>query len=74
MQSLGKYLIAIGVIIVVVGLILAFFPKMNFFGKMPGDIQIKRENFSFYFPIVTCILISTLLTLVFWFVNFISKK
>ncbi|HJY64266.1 MAG TPA: DUF2905 domain-containing protein [Ignavibacteria bacterium] len=74
MQSLGKYLIIFGAVIIIVGVILTFFPKINFFGHMPGDIIIKRENFSFYFPIVTSILLSIVLTLIFWLINFFSKK
>lgn len=74
MQSLGKYLIVFGGIILIAGIILTFFPKLNFLGKLPGDISIKRENYSFYFPIVTSIVISILLTLIFWIINYFSKK
>lgn len=74
MQSLGKYLIVFGVVIIVIGIVLTFFPKLNFFGRLPGDFEIKRENFSFYFPLATSILISVALTLIFWLISFISKK
>ena len=74
MQSFGKYLIVFGAFILIAGLVFTFFPKLGFFGKLPGDIEIKKENFSFYFPVVTCIVISVVLSLIFWLINFISKK
>ena len=74
MHSLGKYLIIFGAIILIAGVIIAFFPKLNFFGKLPGDITIRKENFSFYLPIVTSIVISVFLTLIFWFINYFLRK
>lgn len=74
MQSIGKYLIVFGAVILIAGLILTFFPRLNFFGKLPGDISIKKENYSFYFPIVTSIVISILLTLIFWIISYFFKK
>ena len=59
-------LIVFGVILVAVGLALLLVPKIPGLGKLPGDIVIKRENFSFYFPLGTCILISLILSLIFW--------
>ena len=73
-QSVGKYLIALGLIIFVGGMALTFFPKLNFFGKLPGDIFIKGENSSFYFPVVSCIVISVVLTLAFWVINYFIRK
>jgi len=58
--EIGKLLITIGLIIAGIGVFLSFFPKL------PGDILIKRENFIFYFPIVTCIIISIILSLILW--------
>jgi hypothetical protein len=63
--SFGKTLIIFGIILVGIGLILTLGDKIPWIGKLPGDIYIKRERFSFYFPIVTCIIISLLLTLLF---------
>jgi hypothetical protein len=63
--GLGRILIIFGVILVGIGLILTLGDKIPWIGKLPGDIYIKRERFSFYFPIVTCIIISLLLTLFF---------
>lgn len=68
-STLGKALIGIGVLVIFVGVVLLFFPKIPFLGKLPGDFYYKRGNFSFYFPIVTCILISVALTLLFYFIN-----
>ncbi len=66
MSDLARMLIVLGVILVIVGLALLLVPKIPGLGRLPGDIVIKRENFSFYFPLGTCILISILLSLIFW--------
>jgi hypothetical protein len=65
MQELGRFVFVIGLITAFVGLIFwsGFAPK--WLGRLPGDIRIERGNFGFYFPIVTCIIISVILTLVF---------
>lgn len=65
LSSFGKTLIIFGVILVAIGLLLTLGDKIPWIGKLPGDIYIKRERFSFYFPIVTCIIISLVLTLLF---------
>ena len=64
MSDLGRLLILIGVILVVVGAAFLLAPKIPWLGKLPGDISYKRGNFSFYFPLGTCILISIILTLI----------
>jgi hypothetical protein len=63
MRDFGKFLVTIGIVIVVVGLIFwsGFAPK--WLGRLPGDIRIERGNSAFYFPIVTCIIISVVLSL-----------
>jgi len=61
---MGKFLIIAGILVVIAGVIIHFFPKMPFLGKLPGDIIIDRGNFKIYFPITTSILVSLLLTLV----------
>ena len=66
MAGMGKSLIIIGIVIVAVGVILTFAGKIPWVGRLPGDIHIRRENFSFYFPLTTCILLSLILSLVFW--------
>jgi hypothetical protein len=64
MSDLGRLLIAVGVLLVIVGAVLLLAPKLPWLGKLPGDISFKRGNFSFYFPLGTCILISIILTLI----------
>ena len=64
--SLGKVLIIIGVVIAGIGIILVLTPKVPWLGKLPGDILIKKDNFRFYFPVTTCIIISIILTLLFY--------
>ena len=66
----GKWIIGIGVIIILVGIIIYFFhDKLNWIGRLPGDIRIEKENFRFYFPIVTMILVSLLGTLIIWLIR-----
>ena len=63
MRELGKFVVVIGLIMTLVGLLLGggFAPK--WLGRLPGDIRIEREHSAFYFPIVTCIILSILLSL-----------
>ena len=64
-SGLGKYVIIIGLCVVALGVIIYFFhDKLNWIGNLPGDIKVKKENFSFYFPITTMILFSLVLSLV----------
>jgi len=61
----GKYIIIFGGILVVVGIIVYFFhDKLGWIGHLPGDIKIERENFRFYFPITTMIVLSLVVTLI----------
>ncbi|MEW6606487.1 MAG: DUF2905 domain-containing protein [bacterium] len=62
----GKFLILTGIILIVVGGLFLLANKFPFIGKLPGDIFIKKEHFSFYFPVTTCILISIILSIIFW--------
>lgn len=69
---IGKSLIIIGVIILIIGLIMVFrdsVPFLKHLGRLPGDINIERKNFSIHFPIVTSIILSIILTLVFYIIN-----
>jgi len=66
MIQFGKVLIAGGVVLVVAGVAVIFLPRLPFIGKLPGDILIKKENFTFYFPLATSILISVILSLLLW--------
>jgi uncharacterized protein HemY len=66
MPSFGKILIVTGIVLIVLGVAVLYGPKIPWLGKLPGDISIKKDNFTFYFPIATSIIISILLSLVFW--------
>jgi uncharacterized protein HemY len=67
-EFFGKILIFFGAILILFGLIFSFAEKIPYFGRLPGDIYIKRENFTFYFPITTCILISIILSVIFYLI------
>ena len=66
MNDLGKALVIIGLIIAAVGALLWSGFGRGWLGRLPGDINYSKENFSFHFPIVTCLLISLILTLLMW--------
>lgn len=63
MRELGKFIVIFGVIVTVVGLVLWSGLGPKWLGRLPGDIRIEREHSTFYFPIVTCITLSVLLSL-----------
>lgn len=66
----GKWVMGLGAIIILVGIIIYFFhDKLNWIGRLPGDIRIERENFKFFFPITTMILLSLLGTLIIWLIR-----
>lgn len=67
--QIGKVFIITGIIFFAIGILLIFFNKIPFLGKLPGDIIIKRENFTIYIPIVTSILLSVIISLVFYFLR-----
>ena len=64
-DSLGKLLIVFGVVLALLGGLLLLVGKVPLLGRLPGDIVIRRDNWSFYFPLTTSIVISVLLTLLF---------
>ena len=64
MEGLGKILLIVGGIIIILGLILVFSNHIPFIGKLPGDIFMKKDGFSFYFPIVTLLILSILITVI----------
>jgi len=66
MAGLGKSLIIFGLIIIAFGIIITFAGKIPWLGRLPGDIQIKKENFTFYFPLATCMLVSVIVSLLLW--------
>ena len=63
--AFGKMLILLGVLIIVIGLLLLVGEKIPWVGRLPGDIIIRKKNFTFYFPLATSIVISIILTLLF---------
>lgn len=69
MNEMAKILIFAGGIFILAGVVLLALEKIPGIGKLPGDIIIKRENFTFYFPLATSILLSVILSLVFYFIN-----
>jgi hypothetical protein len=67
----GKILIFIGLLLAILGFVFIFGNKIPFIGRLPGDIAVERKNYSFYFPVSTCILISIVISFVLWL---FSKK
>lgn len=74
MSGFGKILILFGVFSIIIGVLLLFSDKLPYIGRLPGDIRIEKENFKFYFPITTSILLSILISLVLLVFSFFSKK
>ncbi len=74
--QLGRFLVIAGVILVALGLLFVAgskFPTVGL-GRLPGDIAYRGRNFQFYFPIVTCLIVSVVLTAVLWIISFLTKK
>ncbi|MGH7180448.1 MAG: DUF2905 domain-containing protein [Nitrospiraceae bacterium] len=78
---LGKIFIGVGVCVVLVGLLMLMADRvpgvgslLGWFGKLPGDISIRRDNFSFSFPLVTCLLLSVILSLVLYLITWIFRR
>lgn len=69
--NLGKIIIFFGLVLIIFGLIMLVSPKIPFLEKLPGDIFIKKDGFSFYFPLATSILISIILTII---INLFFRK
>lgn len=67
----GKTLILLGAVLMVLGVVFVLAPKIPFLGKLPGDIHLKGKNWSFSFPVVTCIVVSIVLTLL---LNLFSRR
>jgi hypothetical protein len=62
----GKMLIGVGVVMILVGAIMLITPRFPFLGRLPGDIVIERRSFSLYAPIVTCLIVSAVLSFILW--------
>ena len=69
MNDLGRVLIVAGVVIAIVGVALLFMGRVPWLGRLPGDIHIERGNWSFHFPLATSLLLSVVLTLVFYLIG-----
>jgi len=69
MGELAKMLILLGAVLVVLGLIVLLLQRTPFLGKLPGDILIKREHVTIYFPLATSIIISIIISLILYFLN-----
>jgi len=74
LRELGKVLLILGVVLVCAGVLLVVGAKLPFrLGRLPGDIAYQGRNTSFYFPIVTCLVISLALTVLFWIINYFRR-
>jgi thiosulfate reductase cytochrome b subunit len=69
MGEMAKIIIVIGAMLVLIGLAMLFIQKAPFLGKLPGDIVIKKENFTFYFPLATGIVISIIVSLILYIIS-----
>jgi hypothetical protein len=69
MQDIGRSLLVLGVVIALAGVVLLLVGRVPWIGRLPGDIHIQRGNWSFYFPLATSLLLSVLLTLLFWIIG-----
>ena len=67
----GKTLILLGAVLIVLGAAIILAPKIPFLAKLPGDVHLRGKNWSFYFPVATCVVISVLLTIL---LNLFSRK
>ena len=65
MEPLGKSLVLIGIAILLIGVLIWGLSSLPYIGRLPGDIYLRRGNFTFYFPLATCILISIIATILF---------
>ena len=66
MNDLGKFLVIAGLLLALVGALLWSGIGRGWLGRLPGDIHYSRDNFHFYFPVATCLILSALLTLILW--------
>jgi peptidoglycan biosynthesis protein MviN/MurJ (putative lipid II flippase) len=71
--EIAKFLMVVGAVVFAVGLIVLVAPKIPWLGRLPGDIDIKGKNFRIYFPIITCIILSILLTVLLNLINIFRR-
>ena len=74
MSGLGKVFILVGGILLVLGVALVFSERIPFLGKLPGDIHIKKDNFEVYIPLATSILLSLVISGVFWLISHFDRR
>jgi cell division protein FtsW (lipid II flippase) len=68
-SNLGKILVVVGLVVAGIGLVMILAGKIPWLGKLPGDFFYRGKNFTFYFPLMTCLIASVILTLILWFIN-----
>lgn len=69
LQPLGRALLLLGVVLITLGLIIQWGPKLPWLGRLPGDIAIRRDHFSFYFPLTSSLAVSVVLSLLLWLIG-----
>jgi hypothetical protein len=74
MQPLGKLLVTLGGILAGIGLVLIFFDRIPFLGKLPGDITIKRDNVQIFVPITSCIILNVVVSLILWIYSYFKGR
>jgi hypothetical protein len=70
---MGKLLIIIGIILIIAGLVVNWSDRIQFLGRLPGDISVEKENFKFYFPITTSIVLSILISIILYIIQAVKK-
>lgn len=68
-MGLGRTLIFLGIFLLIAGIVITLAGRFTSLGRLPGDLVVKRNNWTFYFPIATSLLLSVVLTLVLWLFN-----
>jgi hypothetical protein len=71
LSDIGRLLVIFGIVVVVIGVVMMFADRIPFLGRLPGDIVVRRKNFTLYFPLVTMLIISVVLTIL---LNLFSRK
>jgi len=69
MNEFAKFIIFSGIILIIIGLGIMFLPKIPFIGRLPGDIIIRKDNFTFYFPLASSIILSIILTIILYLIG-----
>jgi hypothetical protein len=69
MKDMGKFIILAGIVLIIIGCIMYFSKSIPFLGRLPGDINIKKENYSIHFPIATSIIISIIISLILFIIS-----